>query len=117
MLKLVSMLIKLALFSVLILVLGHYIHMDGRTVSDHVKSHLSQAEGSTIARQLRTWAGSLAEDARSGHSRISGVAQGLENKVGMKVEDNIRTSSAAAERAPSERQKLRALIRELNSGQ
>jgi hypothetical protein len=71
---------KIAAFSLGILVLGHLVSWDGRTVSDQIKSQLSHAE---------SWA---------------------EHKV-----DVIRNGDHPRETiSPSERQKLRQLIRELN---
>ncbi len=101
MLKAIGWLVKLAVFSVVILVLGNWLRWDGKTVSDQIRTHLSQAERSDTVSSVRKWAGSLVEDARRGTSRLSNPDQ-FASKEEIKA---------------SERQKLRALIRELNRSQ
>jgi hypothetical protein len=44
MLKLITGSIKFAIFAVIILVLGNWIHWSGSTLSDHIKTHMSQVE-------------------------------------------------------------------------
>lgn len=104
MFKAIGWLIKVSIFVVLVLILGNWLEFRGKTVSDQVKTHLSHAERSEFAHKLRSWAGDLTEDARVGAPR--------------KISSETRTGSGAArsgEDLPSaERQKLRALIRELN---
>ncbi|MEO5969097.1 MAG: hypothetical protein ABIQ95_04155 [Bdellovibrionia bacterium] len=96
MLKGIGYLIRLALFSVFILVLGNSVHWEGKTISDQVKLRMSHAERSEVYGSVRSWAEKLTLDAtRNAIKRVDRVT----------VEE-IR---------PSERQKLKALIRELNN--
>lgn len=89
MLKAIGWMLKLAVFSLVVLILGNYVRWpsSGRTISDEVRTHLSHAERSAVAGQVREWAGKVTEDARKG------------------IQEEI---------SPSERQKLNTLIRELN---
>jgi hypothetical protein len=86
MLKLLGSGIKLVIFSLLVLILGNWLHWDGRTISDQVKMGMSHAEESSVVHSLRSWAQKITLNAREG--------------------EEITTS---------ERQKLKALIKELNS--
>ena len=96
MLKLIGYLIKVAVFSVFILVLGNMVHWEGKTISDQVKLRMFHAERSDVYETVRSWAGKLTLDAKKG-------APKRENRLN---EDEI---------PHSERQKLNALIRELNN--
>lgn len=97
MLKLIGLVLKLALFSFFVLVLGNWVRWDGKTISDQVKLRMSHADEYEIIGSVKTWADQLTQDAKQGfHKKIDRVA-------------------AQEEISPSERQKLKALIRELNS--
>jgi len=96
MLRLIGTLIKLALFSTFILILGNSLHWEGKTISDQVKLRMSHAERSDIYGSARSWAAKLTLDARQGATKKA-------NRI------------LVEEIAPSERQKLNALIRELNN--
>src|SRR6185312_9150448 len=93
MLKALGWTLKIAMFAALVLVLGNYIHVGGRTVSDQVRTGLAHAERSDLASDVKDWATRLTKDARKGASR----------------------HAREAEIPSSEKQKLRDLIRELNS--
>ena len=92
MLRAIGWLLKIAVFSVVILILGNYLRWpsSGRTISDEVRTHLAHAEQSAVAGHVREWAGQVTEDARK------------------EIQEKI---------PPSERQKLNTLIRELNGSQ
>jgi len=106
MLRALGFMLKIATFSALILVLGSWVRWEGRTISDQVKTHLSQAERSDIFTDLKNWAGALFRDANKGAS-----------KNNSSIQISASESESDSDRIPaSERQKLRALIRELNSG-
>ncbi|MGZ3699951.1 MAG: hypothetical protein ACXVCH_17800 [Bdellovibrionota bacterium] len=95
MLKAIGWAVKVAVFAAVVLVLGNRIRIGSKTVSDQVRTGLAHAERSEIAGDMRDWATKLTQDAR----------RGLQKK-----------SLAPREEIPSsERQKLRALIQELNS--
>lgn len=89
----IKWIIKIAVFSLIVLVLGNWLQWRGKTVSDQVKTQLSHAQRSEIAGQVRGWATQLTQDA----------------KEGAKVDSDSEAISS------SERQKLKALIRQLNS--
>src|SRR5262245_11046742 len=99
MFRAIGFVFKVAIFSLAVLILGNWIKWDGLTLSDQVKTHLSHAE-STVPyyEKLKDWAGDLVDDARAG---------AVKRKSTKNREDQ--------EIKASERQKLRALIRELNS--
>jgi len=97
MLKLIALFLKLALFSLFVLVLGNWVRWDGKTISDQVKLKMSHADEADIIGSVRDWADRLTHDAK----------HGFQKKM-----DRV---TAQEEISPSERQKLKALIRELNS--
>ncbi|MDR3608558.1 MAG: hypothetical protein P4M08_14435 [Oligoflexia bacterium] len=124
MLKLIGWLIKASLFAAVVLVLGNLIHWRGQTVSDQVKTQLTRAEKSPTARKI-------AKEAKD-------VTLGYTNDINTKTKsvwprsavERYHASSGSPERAeaarkqdpsperiaPSERQKLRSLIHDLNNG-
>ncbi len=115
MLKLLSGCIKLTVFSLLILVLGNWLHWDGKTISDQVKVGMSHAEESDVVHSFRSWATKVTSDAKSGFEKKfsplqSGHTTGRSGRLGQSEQ-----TEQSEEISPSERQKLRALIRELNS--
>jgi hypothetical protein len=99
MLKAAGFLIKLLAFSTLILMLGNWLRWDGKTVSDQVRLHMAHADESGLVSTMRDWAEQVTHDARKGFQK------------------KLTHVSATEEIPSSERQKLKALIRELNSSQ
>ncbi len=83
MLSAIKFVIKITVFSIVVLVLGNWVKYKGSTLSDQVKSHLSFAERTDTGSKIKKWTGNL-------------------------------INHADEEIAPSEREKLRSLIRELN---
>jgi hypothetical protein len=120
MIRAVSWMIKTALFAAFILVLGNWIHWGGKTVSDQVKTEMSQVQRSGAASSLKTW------ERRLGKEVKEDATTGLSHKV-MKIKKSIQaelpsdsttsnSDGADGDKIPSsERQKLRALIQELNT--
>lgn len=111
MLRLIGFFIKLCLFSAFVLFLGNVIHYRGRTLSDQVRTSMAQVERQvervdpTTLNSVRQWSKKLDFDSEPAKKSA---------KIG-----KIRTASGAQKEEPdriplSERQKLRALIRELN---
>lgn len=99
MLRMIGFCIKFIFFSIFILVLGNCLHWNGRTLSDQIKVSMAHAERTEIWGNLQEWASKLTRDARSGF---------------LKKPKN--SSSEITETIPhSEKQKLKALIRELNN--
>lgn len=163
MLKAMGALLKLALFSIVILLAGQWISWDGRTLSQHVQAQVTHAERSDTAAYVRGLARRVTEDARSGFEKTLKDRSMLHPGTGLlpapahasrakalapsvsppaseddgEITDRTEIQSAAPEKPldrqpakqgemrtvahteeqipPSERQKLRALIRELNS--
>jgi hypothetical protein len=143
MLSAIGFLFKFALFSVAILVMGNWVQWDGETLSERVQAQLSHAERSDVAAQLRGWTKKITDDARGGvdkKARSRGHVTHAQRSPDRHVEasslsDRTETTAAAPqhtanpdnaghaattvateEQIPSsERQKLRALMRELNN--
>jgi hypothetical protein len=142
MLRLIGWIIKCSLFAAIILVLGSLIHWRGRTVSDQLKLQLSHAEhlGGLVHKAESMAMGfpnPAPESARTRH-RLPVAAEALRGSAAgeravaprhltstsniSNISNTARTAStgstptapAPEQIAPSERQKLRALIRELN---
>lgn len=96
MLKFFWSIIKLSLFSLLVLVIGSLVSWNGKTISDHVKIQ------SSFLKRMQDRAVSVVSDARKGAERkVASVKEKAGNTA-----DNIYNS---------ERLKLKALIQELNS--
>lgn len=100
MFKVIGMLIKFVCLAVFVLVLGNWIKWDGRTLSDQVKVRMSHAERSDLYGEVRDWTQKITYDARKGTGKNVNPALPV-----------VPTEEFAA----SERQKLKALIQELNS--
>jgi len=98
MLRLIGLLIRLAIFSAFVLILGNWVKWDGKTISDQVRIGMSHAEETDVIEKIRGWAQQVTHDAH----------KGFRNKL-------HRTEEDREEIPASERQKLKALIRELNS--
>lgn len=91
MLRLIGWIVKSALFAVIVLVIANVVKVGDRTVSDQVKTEIAHAENSEFAGKVRHLAERVTHDARTGQRK------------------KIEAIPA------SERQKLRALMKELNS--
>jgi hypothetical protein len=113
----VGWMIKLTLFSILVLVLGNYVHWNGKSVSDQVKTQLAHAERSQFAGSIRRWTGNVTRDAKRGaHLQKAAVLGGEENRKRSEGRTSMRSEERPQEKIQaSERQKLRALIQELNT--
>ena len=92
--------LKVAIFSLIVLALGNWVHWRGKTISDQVKTNLSHAEQITgeAAENAKTWVEEKKREALGDYKKVA-------------------KENAPEHIAPSERQKLRALIRELNATQ
>ncbi len=104
MLKFIGTCIKVVTFSLLVLILGNWIHWDGKTISDQIKLTMNHPETSHILGNVKSWATKLTQDARKG--------------IGKKLQSpskRIDDSTTKEEFSASEKQKLKALMRELNS--
>lgn len=89
MLNLIKYILKTGLYIAMILILGQILSWDGKTISDQVKTHLAQAE----------------------HYSVQGIANWATKLVGTTKDKLERAENISL----SERQKLKSLIRELNS--
>jgi hypothetical protein len=100
--SLLKLVFKLALFSLIVLTLGNIFGWSGKTVSDRIRTQLGAAERKIdrAAGEARNW---VAEKGRE----MLPEAKRLEREPATDGED-------PDEIPPSERQKLRNLIRELN---
>lgn len=85
MLRGILFLIKLSVIAIVILILGNTLEFQGKTISDQVKVQMSHAQRSKFADQVKKWTGQLTRDLGS---------------------ESIQ---------PTEQEKLKALIRKLNS--
>jgi len=128
MFKLIGALLKAALFALVILVLGNVIRWDGRTISDHVRVRTAKFERSNTLKDARGWAEKISEDAREGLKKVPNpLAEknqaatpagkpAAERQEPKHADNREALKNPPQERIPaSERQKLRALIEELNT--
>jgi hypothetical protein len=140
MLKALGWMIKLTLFSIAILLAGDWISWQGRTLSQHLRGHVEQIGRTDTASYVRGLTRKVTADARAGFekkTRQKDKARGAnatqarqdsqtqESAESREINDQVESQAAAPRThaiahveepiAPSERQKLRALIRELNS--
>jgi hypothetical protein len=141
MFRLLGWIIKASLFAAAVLIIGNIVHWRGKTISDQVKTSLAHAERPNqisnkfddTVDDLKTWAnhvteGSQAEKKRSG-KKIASEKTFVESSPKARQNNSTKLASVtssksaaqnseqnAKEEIPSsERQKLRSLIRELNS--
>jgi hypothetical protein len=98
MLKALGFCIKVILFSILVLVLGNWVQWNGRTLSDQVRLSMAHTEDTNFIETVHGWAERITHDARKGHLKKPDYASPVSEEI-----------------SSSERQKLKALIRELNS--
>ncbi len=109
-------LIKITLFSLLILFLGNWIHWNGKTVSDQVKTQIAHAERSDIATSIRKWTGNVTHDVRHQARKPARHASPETSDDTASYKSGEPAEVTPMEKIPSsERQKLRALIQELNT--
>jgi hypothetical protein len=99
MLKLMGFLLKWLAISAIILTLGNWLQWDGQTLADRVKTGTDHLPKYDVLKILQGWAESLTRDAK----------KGIQNKI------NSSSLSLHEEISLSERQKLKTLIRELNT--
>lgn len=116
MFKMIGWMIKTSLFALAILVLGSMIRWNGETLSDQVKTGIAHAEPSRVAEKIKRWASGLVDDARDTARRAVG-SQNPSRRERYRRPQAEAIEAAAEEDgdiSPTERQKLRALIEELN---
>jgi hypothetical protein len=104
MFKLMAWIIKVTVFAAIVLVLGNVVKWHGRTVSDQIKTQVSHAE--------QTPWGERAQDLLNSPSYLSST-----NKASGRHSVNTANSAhplTDEKISPTEQQKLKALIRELN---
>jgi hypothetical protein len=116
MIKAISFLFKLTLFSILVLVLGNMLKIGDRTISDQVKTELAHAERSEFAAKLKNWASQITTDSRVGSQIKAKVEQfsGASSGASSSAHDSSSSSRMTDRISPSERQKLKNLLQELN---
>jgi hypothetical protein len=134
MFKAIGWLIKLTIFTGIILVLGNMLHWKGHTVSDQVKTSLASAQTAETIDDIKTWANHITSTPGSSHA-ITHLKNAKKRALPQEsprnsihhanVTANVATDPQAAMQQPeaqaqeeipsSERQKLRALIREINT--
>jgi len=138
MFKAIGWLIKLTVFAGIILVLGNMLHWRGHTVSDQVKTSLASAQTSETMDDIKTWANHMTSNPGSTHTTThlkNAKKRALPQESPRNaIHRTVVVPVAAAEPQPiapssqsttqtqeeipsSERQKLRALIREINTSQ
>lgn len=100
MLKTLGALIKFGIFALIILMLGNWLRWGGRTISDQIRLGMAHAEKSNWMESIRKWTTEVTTDARKGFQKGA---------------TRLTPPPSNEEISTSERQKLRALIQELNS--
>jgi hypothetical protein len=104
MLRILVFCLKAVIFAAVVLVLGNSFRWEGKTISDQVKVSMAHAENSKVAGTVRGWAEKLTHDAQKGiQKKFNTTSPG---QMTIEVPEEITAS---------ERQKLKALIQELNS--
>jgi hypothetical protein len=124
MLKAIGWVIKSAIFAVVVLILGNYLRVGGKTVSDQVRTQMSHAESASSSlggavTHVRGWADKLTGDAKKGAVRAPRSVGGPVSQapvVSRTAMNEKEDGTPSSEEIPSsERQKLKALIRDLNT--
>jgi hypothetical protein len=98
---------KIALFSVVVLLLGNWIRFGGKTISDQVRTQMAHAERSPLVTTVKGWT-----------ERLRLPSETRQDRIEHKINPAVLNSAAMRDEeiGATERQKLKALIRELNSG-
>jgi len=110
MLRAITFMFKFMILTVFILAIGNSVHFNGKTVSDHLQTQMSHAENSNTYQNARSWAA----------DNLFRIKNLISNKLFgtpiIKKRNRVsQTSLRPEEIFPTEQQKLRALIRDLNS--
>lgn len=116
MLNLIGWLLKITLFATAVLVIGNWVRVGDRTVSDQIKTQLSHAERSPWGETLKGWTDSVTQEGiphrpRHHPTAAPGPSHERRHLDEMRAEDQNPEERVS----PTERQKLRALIQELNT--
>lgn len=134
MIRALSGLIKTCLFAAVILILGNWIHWGGKSVSEQVKTEMTQVGQSKAAGSLKRWGKQVKGDVAAEvtpkiYKEVSGKVVEKSTKLIKAAKAKVKTIESQAgldsaqvdspsdgDKIPSsERQKLRALIQELNT--
>src|SRR4051812_11920086 len=98
MFSLIRMAVKFTIFCILVLLVGNWLKLNGKTVSDQIRSGMAHAENTEAVRVLKDWS-----------KKIPLVAQPP------KEDEEAKNSPPGEDVKVSEREKLRDLIKELSS--
>ena len=119
MLKAIGWLIKASVFAIAVLIIANYLKVGKNTVSDHLKTQLSHAENAEVVSEVKDWAHHVTKEHRGGILKKAGIENGTIAPVSEPVQAHakpvIAPQPAIEEITSTEQQKLRALMRELNS--
>src|SRR6185437_1337274 len=118
-------LIKTSIFAAVVLVLANTFKIGKRTVSDQVRLELSHAENAaemtgipktanTFSHDVKAWAHQVTADQKDGMLRRAKMEKSTVAHV-LALRKRHAVKVVSEEIPASERQKLRALMRELNS--
>ena len=108
--------VKVALFSIIVLAIGNWVHWRGKTISDQVQTNIAHAEKITgeAAENAKSW---VVEKKKQAENALGNAKESAQEAVKNSKASESEDSNEPEKIAPSERQKLRALIRELNGTQ
>lgn len=133
MLRAISWLVKASVFALIVLIVGNTFKVGNKTINDQVKTQLSHAERVEVVGEVKDWARQITSDQKAGiekkinAQRTRAIANNGANEARANAHPRIaprvngkqyelRSTQTASEEIPSsERQKLRALMRELNT--
>lgn len=120
MLKAIGWLIKASVFAIAVLIVANYLKVGKNTVSDHLKTQLSHAENAEVVGEVKDWAQHVTKEHRGGLLKKVDIESGVVAAKSEAAVARAKTALAPAktegeEISSTERQKLRALMRELNS--
>jgi hypothetical protein len=116
MIKAIGWIIKVSVFAALVLVAANWVRVGGKTVSDQVKTQMSHAERSELVGTVKDWATTVTKDAqRSFEKRANLHNTARPPNPMLRSSEDGNAGDRSSEFPSSERQKLQALIRELNA--
>lgn len=128
MLRAISWLVKASVFALIVLIVGNTFKVGNKTINDQVKTQLSHAERAEVVGEVKDWARQITSDQKAGiEKKISAERNALLGASRNALANATKAEPAQArpkiapritanEEIPSsERQKLRALMRELNT--
>jgi len=115
MLSLFKWFLKTAIFTFIVLIASALIKWNGKTLSQHIQAGLQKSQKSGIIQQSSAWSGQVIKDAQQSIGMTKANNDQIKTSSAATAQTQTKAKSAPPEIAETERDKLRSLIKELNT--